>query len=502
MAEEAPGGEAPAPESAPAEQPAPEAPAEQPAPEAPAERPAPAEQPAPEAPAEQDAPAGQTPAEQEASAEREGSAGSATPPAEAGRPGEERTEGEPTEQHTGPQADEAPSEFREAVHAQEPPVASGDGMRAVADELDKAGERVTTATEEGTRAWAATEQGWRGAPADEAGRRAAELTANGRATGELAKSVANAARVSADHADQARLTDEDLLTRGEGDWQLARTLLPNGEREVAETQVTASTAEATRQNHTAAQASIRQAWEGVTEPDGPAEPGKPDLYEAASGTVQQAARNLTEAQNALEKAGQDDPVANLPAPPSDEDLLRDYQVEDDWLPPIQAGGHTFTWSEALASLEGGDPARHLLMEDTASNAPLRVFPDPDGDEGPLGGRSGTGNNHRDAFRHAYWNALMTNAFGESSAARVGTGHERRPDDPEQDPMFEARAEAMDLYNNQIGRQIAESLGPDAPDDVLRGAIERAVREGKLVVFNGDYTRLVPSGGAEDFPVPR
>ncbi|PXY23960.1 DUF6973 domain-containing protein [Prauserella flavalba] len=462
MAEEAPGGAAPAPEAAPAEQ---EAPAEQPAPEAPSE------QSAAEAPTEQEAPSGDA-----AQGEPEPEGDAAPPPAEAG------TEGEPAERKATPEED-APSEFREAVHAQEPPVAPGEAMRGVADELDKAGERVTATTEEGTRAWAETGQDWRGAPADEAGRRAAGLAEDGRAAGELATSVADAARASAGYADQARAADEELLTQGEGDWRLARALLPEGEREVAETQVTASTAEATRRNHAAAQANIRQAWEGIGDP------------------VHQAAGNLTEAQHALERAGQEDPVASLPAPPSDEDLLRDYQVEDDWLPPIRAGGHTFTWSEALASLEGGDPARHLLMEDTASKAPLQVFPDPDGEEGPLGGRGGTGNNHRDAFRHAYWNALMTNAFGEQSAARVGTGHERRPDEPGQDPMFEARAEAMDMYNNQIGRQLAESLGPDVSDQVLRGAIERAVREGKLVVFNGDYSRLVPSGGAEDFPVP-
>jgi hypothetical protein len=58
---------------------------------------------------------------------------------------------------------------------------------------------------------------------------------------------------------------------------------------------------------------------------------------------------------------------------------------------------------------------------------------------------------------------------------------------------------MDLYNNQVGREIARSLGPDATRENLRNAVEQAVRDGKLVVFNEDKSQLVPSDGQVDYP---
>ncbi|MBN6040395.1 hypothetical protein [Amycolatopsis sp. 195334CR] len=216
-------------------------------------------------------------------------------------------------------------------------------------------------------------------------------------------------------------------------------------------------------------------------------------------------QNLDNAQDALTQAGRD-VIANLPAPPSDADLLRDYQVGDDQM--IEVAGKTVSLSEAAASLQDDftginavNPFFHWNIEDRATTAGQESFPDPDGPEGPQGGRTGTGDNHRDAFRHAYWNALMTRSFGEHSAEAVGTGHERRPDDPVPDtpPQFAERQEAMDLYNNQVGRDIATALGPGASDAEVRATIEQAIRDGKLVVLNQDKTALVPGGGTEDFP---
>jgi len=194
-------------------------------------------------------------------------------------------------------------------------------------------------------------------------------------------------------------------------------------------------------------------------------------------------------------------VAGLPAPPSEADLLRDYQVGDD--PMVPAGNRSVALSEANASLysdkskapfnplgiDSLNVLRHLGISETASTAAKESF----GGTGPNGtDNGGTGDNHRDAFRHAYWNVLMSREFGEHNAEDVGTGHEKRPDEPTFDAQHEARAEAMDLYNNKIGREIARSLGPDASDQDVRGAVEQAVRDGKLVMFNEERTALVPS----------
>ncbi|GAB3487869.1 DUF6973 domain-containing protein [Amycolatopsis cihanbeyliensis] len=108
--------------------------------------------------------------------------------------------------------------------------------------------------------------------------------------------------------------------------------------------------------------------------------------------------------------------------------------------------------------------------------------------------------HADAFRHAYWNAMLANRFGQEWTEGYTTAHERKPDNP-------ATSEAMDLHNNEVGRRIA-AAHPDAGPDELKQHIEKAVREGDMVVV-GQEGRLVPSdrvevgatGRATDPPAP-
>ena len=83
--------------------------------------------------------------------------------------------------------------------------------------------------------------------------------------------------------------------------------------------------------------------------------------------------------------------------------------------------------------------------------------------------------HSDAFRHAYWNALMSKAFGPVFAQSYGTAHEGGPNSPRV-------SEAMDLYNNEVGRRIAEDH-PDASEQQLAGLVRDALRRGKLVVID-------------------
>ncbi len=85
--------------------------------------------------------------------------------------------------------------------------------------------------------------------------------------------------------------------------------------------------------------------------------------------------------------------------------------------------------------------------------------------------------HRDAFRHAYWNALMAKEFGQDWARAYGTAHEGLPDNP-------ANREAMDLYNNQVGRRISAEH-PDASAEELAGFVGDAVSQGRMVVVDKD-----------------
>lgn len=81
----------------------------------------------------------------------------------------------------------------------------------------------------------------------------------------------------------------------------------------------------------------------------------------------------------------------------------------------------------------------------------------------------------DAFRHAYWNALMVRQYGSEFAKKLGNAHEALPNNP-------ADREAMDLYNNEVGRRIAEQH-PDADFEELADLVQQAVERGDMVVID-------------------
>ena len=61
-----------------------------------------------------------------------------------------------------------------------------------------------------------------------------------------------------------------------------------------------------------------------------------------------------------------------------------------------------------------------------------------------------------AYRHALWQALLTDAFGEDHAKRIGDAHENRVPDDMNVRLFQGLedADAMaDMLNNIIGRRI-------------------------------------------------
>ena len=82
--------------------------------------------------------------------------------------------------------------------------------------------------------------------------------------------------------------------------------------------------------------------------------------------------------------------------------------------------------------------------------------------------------HNDAFRHAFWNARLTAEFGEGWTRQFTTAHEGN------NPGSSTR-EAMDLYNNEVGRKIATDH-PNASPAELADLVDRALRNGELVVI--------------------
>ncbi|HVG48080.1 MAG TPA: hypothetical protein VM899_08100 [Rubellimicrobium sp.] len=236
------------------------------------------------------------------------------------------------------------------------------------------------------------------------------------------------------------------------------------------------------------------------------------LSEALSDVLAKTASDVVKAPPAPEPPGSSRPDLGQ--------VLRDYQVRDDemvdWTPnlgpfPIDVPGadsKKMTRTEAalldkLATDKGllglkkfqeitsNDPEHPGLAYRTAD----RYFPrvDAQGNRIP-GGDDG----HNDAFRHAYWNALMAKHFGEDFAAAFASAHEGVPGNA-------ADREAMDLHNNELGRRIAREH-PDASDEELAKLVSEAVQGGEAVVIDGggelawsDQVAVGRTGTADDPP---
>lgn len=82
------------------------------------------------------------------------------------------------------------------------------------------------------------------------------------------------------------------------------------------------------------------------------------------------------------------------------------------------------------------------------------------------------NGKGDAVRHAFWNALSTVRLGETLTKQLTDAHET---DPHPDPTYtnHYKEVQMDLFNNAVGRQIANGSGK------LYELIEQAIANGDL-----------------------
>jgi hypothetical protein len=243
-----------------------------------------------------------------------------------------------------------------------------------------------------------------------------------------------------------------------------------------------------------------------------------DALRAQSATLQRQAREqraasevkATVAPVAFTGPLQHDPPSP-PTPPEPTDsrgqslaeIISRYQVGDgkvvEWEPP---------WPESLAT----DPVtiteqEAKMLDDIGSFGRLdfkdihdAAFEIADERFPPVGPNGGRNDNHNDAFRHAFWNALLTQRFGEQWAKDYATAHEQIPGN-------EADREAMDLYNNELGRRLAVEH-PDASPDELADLVAAAVRDGDAVVIDLDgdlaFSDDVPigqTGEADDGPAP-
>lgn len=211
-----------------------------------------------------------------------------------------------------------------------------------------------------------------------------------------------------------------------------------------------------------------------------------------------AADAAESARNALDQA-----FAEVPIPPAAEleSILNRYQVQADpdgmvtWPnegllgflgeAADKAKPVTVAEAEMLDRLSMGDKIRFYRMMVEAEDTAKDMYP---GDVHQ--------DDQTDAFRHVYWNALMTQEFGPEWTQEYASKHEGRPDNA-------AVREAMDLHNNEIGRNIAVQ-NPDASPEELRELARQAVEKGDAVVINQDRTlswsNQVPIGQTVDSTV--
>ena len=175
------------------------------------------------------------------------------------------------------------------------------------------------------------------------------------------------------------------------------------------------------------------------------------------------------------------------------EIRENYQVEEDkvvedwvpWVGPIPLlflDGHTITRTEAdlLDDLDLGMLYWFKSIAEDAFNSAVTWIPDPPSGVPayvPSGREHEWKNNdgHRDAFRHCYWNVRLADTFGQKWTKTYCTAHEALPNNS-------ASREAMDLYNNEVGRQIQKDH-PNLPALGHQTLVKRALDAGKLVVVD-------------------
>ncbi|GFD75542.1 hypothetical protein KUL113_49620 [Tenacibaculum sp. KUL113] len=112
---------------------------------------------------------------------------------------------------------------------------------------------------------------------------------------------------------------------------------------------------------------------------------------------------------------------------------------------------------------------------------LRVSPLLDGDH--AGGQV-------DAFRHAFWMALLKQSIGENAAHSLGKAHEKdnyktyKERKLEDGVIPDQISSDMDLFNNEVGLTLSKK-GNNLPKSGLIYRVINAIHQGKLKIIKKD-----------------
>ncbi|WP_143875944.1 DUF6973 domain-containing protein [Nocardia fluminea] len=224
--------------------------------------------------------------------------------------------------------------------------------------------------------------------------------------------------------------------------------------------------------------------------------GQRQHEDAIKKALREAGDAATSAGEAIVKVFADVPI---PLGADLEMILNTYQVNPDqqkmtkwpseelisWVNRFKPGSDiaqkdvTVSEAEMLNNLSLMDQYKFYQISDDASETAERLFPDKNVDNQEDGNFQ---DNHADAFRHAYWNARLTEEFGPEWTEEYTTKHEGREDN-------RMGREAMDLYNNELGRKIATE-NPGIGSAALQNKIIESWNNGDGVVIdqNGNLAR--------------
>lgn len=146
---------------------------------------------------------------------------------------------------------------------------------------------------------------------------------------------------------------------------------------------------------------------------------------------------------------------------------------DDSIKQLKRTEVTQSEAQALDNLNTAEQFDWAVMTRNTMHDAVAAFKKPDNYAG--GNLKWENDGHVDAYRHALWSARMTKRFGSEWTKEYTTSHEMTHGNPVQ-------REAMDLYNNEVGRQIAID-NPDATDTELQTLAREAVMNGEVVVID-------------------
>lgn len=193
-----------------------------------------------------------------------------------------------------------------------------------------------------------------------------------------------------------------------------------------------------------------------------------------------------------------DSVARSAQTPSLDSILKDYQVKDDTmisyqpvlfgLPDVPLSApismtktegdliNNLTDSQGLAGMYTLNNIKNISNTESKTRYPdLTTLPSQAGTSPRDQSIFQENDGHRDAFRHAFWTAQMTSQFGAEFATQFATAHEGVPGN-------HSKREAMDLYNNEVGVNIATN-NPNASTAELGNLIQQAMTDGELIVID-------------------